>query len=335
MSTKIQPTPMHLFSASLEAHMTAYTDEIKQNLLNQEFQLAQNRILREGQLSNLSQADLMNRLNALREQLTNDLKDTTIPLSKTNAPENIQQGYTSAEYAAFTDKAFNRQENKKRQNKEVIKAQKDTGLDFLEPKKTTPKTINKPTISKDEINNILSKFEKKPKATNKALDDEINKNLNKILKNPNVSNAFIYELKNRVINPNLISTETKTKAEKRITPLKAELLAKVEQLAKDKKIKEETINNALSGIINKIEKTLSESPISSTSATTASSTASVEPVEREYFTRAKKETLNLLKKHDLLNEYNINKFNTISKLNKLKSYVLKNYGGEGLKNKKK
>lgn len=89
MSTKyaVQPTPISLFSSSLEAHMTAYTEEIKLNQLNQEYQLAQNRIIREAELYNLSQADLMNRLNALKEQLQTDIKATTIPLSKTNAPE--------------------------------------------------------------------------------------------------------------------------------------------------------------------------------------------------------------------------------------------------------
>ena len=78
----------YLFSGSLENHMTAYANEVKMNLLNQEYQLAQNRILRESQLMNLSQADTMNRLNALREQINKEMgTPVNIPLSKTNAPE--------------------------------------------------------------------------------------------------------------------------------------------------------------------------------------------------------------------------------------------------------
>jgi len=82
--------PKLLYYASLEKHMDSYMDQVKQTELNEQFQLAQNKTIREGELMNLSQADVMNKLKQLQEDLKNQVAQSIIvPLSKTNAPEMI------------------------------------------------------------------------------------------------------------------------------------------------------------------------------------------------------------------------------------------------------
>lgn len=86
MTTKL------LYYGSLEKHMDSYMDQVKQAELNEQFQLAQNKIVRESELMNLSQADIMNKLKQLQEDLKNQVAQSIIvPLSKTNAPEMIKQ----------------------------------------------------------------------------------------------------------------------------------------------------------------------------------------------------------------------------------------------------
>jgi hypothetical protein len=86
MTTKL------LYYGSLEKHMDSYMNQVKQTELNEQFQIAQNKIIREGELMNLSQADIMNKLKQLQEDLKNQVAQTIIiPLSKTNASELVKQ----------------------------------------------------------------------------------------------------------------------------------------------------------------------------------------------------------------------------------------------------
>jgi hypothetical protein len=78
-----------LYYGSLEKHMNAYMKQVKQTEFNQQLQLAQNKIVREGELMNLSQADIMNKLKQLQEELKQQITPSLIPLSKTNAPERL------------------------------------------------------------------------------------------------------------------------------------------------------------------------------------------------------------------------------------------------------
>lgn len=181
MSTKyaVQPTPMRLFSSSLEAHMAAYTEEIKLNQLNQEYQLAQNRIIREGELYNLSQADLMNRLNTLKEQLLNSIKVTTIPLSKTNAPE------MKAKEEKFIPMTASEYENKinSKKNKQPTFAEellKNQGKDKKGIKITLPDILDKKSNLKKATPNAPKTKSKSP--FQKELEAKINirnKDINK------------------------------------------------------------------------------------------------------------------------------------------------------------
>jgi hypothetical protein len=260
MSTQIKPTPMGLFSASLEAHMAAYTEEIKQNLLNQEFQLAQNRIVREGQLYNLSQADLMNRLNALSKQLKNDLKPpTNIPLSKTNAPEvKVEEEryipMTAAEY-----------ENKQRQPRANIANKRGVINELIEvlQKKRKTKLLNE-ILSKGNIKNKIE--------VNKLLDNVLDELINKGLKREEVLKGAENVVDNLF---KQVSEENRKK--------------QIKQFSKG------YVSNLLNtSSSNTKSKTLSESPISSTSASTSSNIEGPESLGYSNFMQVRKQMKNTL-----------------------------------------
>ena len=132
---------------------------------------------------------------------------------------------------------------------------------------------------------------------------------------------------------NIISKKNRiTKAEKKMTPLKAELLAKVEQLAKNKKANEEDINSAAS----KKAPSVSDS----NSATTASESAPVGIISaQQNFRQLQAEVWNRLKELKIEKDYNKKDYNTMAKLNLLNSELVAKYGYDGLglkrKNKKK
>lgn len=239
------------YYSSLNSQMAEYYKQVKMQEYNDTYQQAQLDIVLDGQRNLASSAEIMNKLTELQKEITNQSVNTLIPLERTNAPE-ISNKLSLSEKAHIISTRRQKQEDKKKTNIEVIKNQKQLGINYLEPEPPIIEEKARPKISKEDINNILSKFEKKPN-TSKALDDEITKNLKDLVKSPNVSNAFINELQKRVKSPNLISNTTRTKAEKKIFPLKAELLAKVEQMSKNKKITENEIMKVLDNTINKIE----------------------------------------------------------------------------------
>jgi len=71
-----------LFSGSLEQHMAAYMQDVKLNELNQQYQLAQMQVVREGERMQLSQADIMIRLDQLKEALKQQAKLTPAHIPK-------------------------------------------------------------------------------------------------------------------------------------------------------------------------------------------------------------------------------------------------------------
>lgn len=62
---------------------------VKAQELNEAYQIAQNKIVREGQAMMLSQAAIMNRLKQLQEELKKEITASIIPIKKTNSPEMI------------------------------------------------------------------------------------------------------------------------------------------------------------------------------------------------------------------------------------------------------
>jgi hypothetical protein len=65
--------------------MKAYMQQVKQTQLNEEMQIAKNKMLREAELYNLSEIEMMNKLKQLQDQLKDTLKPTAIPFEKTEA----------------------------------------------------------------------------------------------------------------------------------------------------------------------------------------------------------------------------------------------------------
>jgi hypothetical protein len=132
-----------LYYASLEKHMNSYMDQVKQTELNEQFQLAQNKIVREGELMNLSQADIMNKLKQLQEDLKNQVAQSIItPLSKTNAPELVKQ---EEKYTPMTSNQYESIINKK----PTIKVENRRGLiDELDKKLKSRKKNDVETLSK-------------------------------------------------------------------------------------------------------------------------------------------------------------------------------------------
>lgn len=289
----------YLFSGSLENHMTAYAKEIQMNQLNQEYQLAENRIVRESQLMNLSQADTMNRLNALREKLTKEMAEpSNIPLSKTNAPEIKEE---KEQYVPMTASDYENKINRK----PTIKIENRRGLidelkEKLQKRKQT-KMITEvfPEVNKREVNKLLDS----------VLTDLINKGLKK---------QEVMKGAENVVDDLLKSASKESERQNKINKF-------------SKGYVNNLLNSSVSNIVNR-EKTPSENPISSTSATTSSNFEAPENVGKSNFQQTKKQMKEALTQSQYLQ--------AIEEMNKLPSnekiqYMNKKISGGGIKKAKK
>ena len=145
--------PKLLYYASLEKHMDSYMGQVKQNELNEQFQLAQNKIVREGELMNLSQADIMNKLKQLQEDLKNQVTQSIIvPLSKTNAPEMIKQEEKMPMSFDSESKVIKKPAYKIENRKGLIDELKEK---LQKRKKTQMITEVFPEVNKKEVNKLL------------------------------------------------------------------------------------------------------------------------------------------------------------------------------------
>ncbi len=91
---------MTLYSRSLEAHLNAYMNDVILTARSQDFQLAQNRIVREAELLRISQADTINKLAQLQaERLSKAPKD--ISLSTTASPDGTKQSENKDSYKPY------------------------------------------------------------------------------------------------------------------------------------------------------------------------------------------------------------------------------------------
>lgn len=68
-----------LYTASLERHMDTYFQGVRLDDYNQQYQLAQMRIVREGELMQLSQAEIQYKLAQLKTAMETNLKQTVLP----------------------------------------------------------------------------------------------------------------------------------------------------------------------------------------------------------------------------------------------------------------
>jgi hypothetical protein len=77
----------HLYSSSLEAKQLAYAKQLKQVSINERIQLASNKLVREGELMNMTQAEIMNKLRLLQDELKQQtIKAGLIPFNRTSSP---------------------------------------------------------------------------------------------------------------------------------------------------------------------------------------------------------------------------------------------------------
>ena len=105
MKGSILNSPL-LFSASLEAHMSAYADEIKLQSYNEQYQLAQMNIVRECERNNLNQLETILRIEAMNQELKKSLEvsygDTASPAIPTPViEEKYMELAVRALHAAF------------------------------------------------------------------------------------------------------------------------------------------------------------------------------------------------------------------------------------------
>jgi len=75
------------YSSSLEAKQLAYAKQLEHVSINERIQLASNKLVREGELMNMTQAEIMNRLRLLQEELKKqNVQAGLIPFNKTSSP---------------------------------------------------------------------------------------------------------------------------------------------------------------------------------------------------------------------------------------------------------
>lgn len=79
------------YYSSLNSQMAEYYKQIKMQEYNDMYQQAQLDIVLDGERNLASQAEIMNKLNELQREITNQTVQNIIPLSKTNALEIIQK----------------------------------------------------------------------------------------------------------------------------------------------------------------------------------------------------------------------------------------------------
>jgi hypothetical protein len=79
--------PKFLYSASLETHMADYMKNVDLQNQNNQYQLAQAEIIREGEAMQLSQAEIMNKIAQMQESIKDNIASKLIPKSQTDVPE--------------------------------------------------------------------------------------------------------------------------------------------------------------------------------------------------------------------------------------------------------
>ena len=99
--------------------MAEYYKQVKLQEYNDAYQQAQLNIVLEGERNLASQAEIMNRLTQLQQEIANQATQTLIPLSATNAPEVPQRLETTSVFPGMTVAEYeNKIRNKEKKAKE-------------------------------------------------------------------------------------------------------------------------------------------------------------------------------------------------------------------------
>lgn len=172
-----------LYYKSQNAHIKKYQQEIKEQEIIDQYQLARNKLMREGQINLLSQAQIINQLQELQDDLIKNKKSfgEIIPISNTSAPEIEPEKYsplTSSQYENAISKGYFKIENRKQLLKELKdKIQKNNKVKVLLELKqiTNKKEVEK--VLKNLINDVV-----KNASSDKIGEDELLKSVENQLK---------------------------------------------------------------------------------------------------------------------------------------------------------
>lgn len=259
---------MSLFTGSLEKRNRKYLKDVKLQDLNNQYQKAQNDIIRELDLGLISRAETKNKLEEMQNTLREQSGATELVKQAKVANKIIEP--QKEEYKPMTASEY---ENALRRNVNTIgqllpdfpavpipetKEQRKQKVDYIlslykdEPSKTSDLLLNeiiKTALEKQKLRNL-----------NKTqLNNEIKKNFNEISKNPKVNKKLMNELEDAIRNINLKKAPLRESKVKTKPPFEQEL---EQELAKKIAQREAT---------------------SSSQATTASTTSILDVIpEKEY-----------------------------------------------------
>lgn len=207
------------YFSSLNSQMAQYYKQIKMQEYNDTYQQAQLDIVLEGERNLASQAEIMNRLTQLQQEIANQAVQTLIPLSKTNAPTvetSKFPGMTASDY----------------ENIMIRKAE----IDKNEVKNVLNNIINEIENNevKDVLNNTIIKIEKTKNFTNNFVKDIFNDAIKKIesskkiqkktQKNYTIEKNEVKDILNKIIDELKITSKSeKPKASEKLPPIKTKL----------------------------------------------------------------------------------------------------------------
>lgn len=179
-----------LYYKSQNAHIKKYQQEIKEQEIIDQYQLARNKLMREGQINLLSQAQIINQLQELQDDLIKNKKSfgEIIPISNTSSPEIEPEKYsplTSSQYENAISKGYFKIENRKQLLKELKdKIQKNNKVKVLLELKqiTNKKEVEK--VLKNLIDDVV-----KNSSSDKIGEDELLKAVENQLKKIKVNTS--------------------------------------------------------------------------------------------------------------------------------------------------
>jgi hypothetical protein len=143
-----------LYSSSLNKHMNEYMKDVDLQNQNNQYQLAQAQIVREGEAMQLSQAEIMNKIAQMQESIKSNIAGKMIPRSQTDI---IEVPTKKEEYKPMTASEYENKISKK----PTIKVENRRGLidelkEKLQKRKQTQMITEVfPEVNKRDVNKLL------------------------------------------------------------------------------------------------------------------------------------------------------------------------------------
>jgi hypothetical protein len=226
-----------LYYGSLQKHMKEYMKNVKLQDLNNQYQVAQAKIVREGEAMQLSRAEIQNRIEMMKQTLKDNIAQKLLPPEKVApvAPV-VQDQYkpmTTSDYENALRKRFKDQiliefpEVPIVKTKEERKQTVDAILNLYKDKPTSTELIE--ALTNEIKSTALAKQQQKDmnkKLNITQLEQEVKRNFDEISKNRKVSDALQDEILRSLNNlkPVKIIQKVKTKS-----PFQQELEQKINE----------------------------------------------------------------------------------------------------------